>query len=56
MFKITIKTGEQGRPPVILVTESRALARSCYLLCEENNLECEVVVEVKPRLVKFKGV
>ena len=56
MYIITIKTGQQGSPPLKLETISRPLARSCRILCLANKLECEVTEEVKPRPVKFKGV
>ena len=41
---------------VKLQTEVRSRARAVKLLAQENDLTCEVVVETKPRPVKFKGV
>ena len=54
MFIITIKTGKQGESPLKLQTENRHYARACQLLCWANELECEVVKEVKPQTVKFR--
>jgi len=54
MYLITIKTEKPGESPLKLQTESRHLAKSCSYLCEENELECEVVREVKLQPVKFR--
>jgi hypothetical protein len=56
MYKISIYD-VAGKVAILkLVTKSRSLARSAALLGEENKLKVEVVAEVEPRTVKFKGV
>ena len=40
---------------VCLETSTRSLARSVQLLAAENSLLCEVLVEQKPREVKFRA-
>jgi len=56
MYLITISIPKEGVSPLKLKTKKRPLARAVQLLCKENGLEVEIVVEVSPRPVKFKGV
>lgn len=56
MYKITIQHHMKDTPALKVNTESRNTARSVALLGKENNLKVEVMVESKPRVVKFKGV
>ncbi|MBA7567279.1 hypothetical protein ES708_08988 [subsurface metagenome] len=53
MYHLTLIT-DLGE--VKLKTTERIRARALKLLAQENDLVCEVVVETKPREVKFKGV
>lgn len=39
-----------------LETADRKLARAMQLLAIENDLDCEVLIEQKPKVVKFKGI
>ncbi len=41
---------------ITLRSENRNYMRNLELLCWENKLPCQTVVEVVPRAVKFKGV
>lgn len=56
MYKITILSIDSETLILTLETENRFLARSVALLCKENGLKCEVVREVVPVPVTFKGV
>lgn len=57
MYKIVIKTDTTGEEiDLVLLTEKRPRARAVYELLLENNLECEVLREVEPVAVKFKGL
>lgn len=55
MYKIIIMGADESQD-IVLFTDKRALARAAVLLCNENNLVCEVVREVKVIPVKFKGI
>ena len=56
MFTIVIPNPEEGQSPITLHTLKRNLARAARELGNENNMAIEVTEEVKPRVVKFKGV
>ena len=56
MYRITIQHPKEGQQPLVLQTEKRALANSVALVARENKLDYEVVTEVSPRIVKFKGL
>ena len=56
MYNITITHPVVGQQPLKLKTEHRHYARVISLLGEENHVKVEVVAEVAPRVVKFKGV
>lgn len=55
MFTITILT-TLSKEPLVLMTDVRSQSRIVVLVCKENGLPVEVTEEVKPRIVKFKGV
>ena len=55
MFKITIHTAN-GEVLLDLTTVNRHAARYAYILCQENDLECKVVKEQVPLVIKFKDV
>lgn len=56
MFTIAIPNNDPKGEPIILKTERRNLARAAKELGNENKIVVEVTEEVKPRVVKFKGV
>ena len=56
MYQIKIPHPQQGQAALRLQTENRNLARAAMMLGQENHLAVEVTEEVKPRVVKFKGV
>uniref|UniRef100_A0A6H1ZYI2 Uncharacterized protein n=1 Tax=viral metagenome TaxID=1070528 RepID=A0A6H1ZYI2_9ZZZZ len=56
MYRITIQHPKEGQEPLVLQTDTRNLARSVVQLARENKLDYEVVTEVSPRIVKFKGL
>ena len=55
MFKIDIQDCD-GNELLVVETTERKLARAMSLLGEENDLKVTVTEEVKPRVLKFKGV
>ena len=56
MYQITIKTKDGAETLLALKTKSRKDARSVKAVAKENELPCEVTVEVEARAVKFKGI
>lgn len=56
MYRATIKgvLALDGR--LTMESENRAHMRALESLCIENELTCEIVVDVAPRVVKFKGI
>ena len=56
MFNINIKGIVIQGDKLTLKTDNRNVARNAEILCRENGLDVETVVEVAPRVVKFKDV
>lgn len=56
MYIVTIPHPEADQKPIKFETEERKLARMAYLVGQAIGVEVEVVAEVKPKSVKFKGV
>ena len=56
MFQATIRKLDAEDVLLKLQSESRRQMFYLRMLCDENHLLCEVTEEVKPRVVKFKGV
>jgi len=56
MFIAVVKELGAEKEYLVFRSENRNYMRNLQLLCKENKLECEVTEEVKPRVVKFKGV
>jgi len=55
MYIVTIPHPIEGNDPIKFETEERKLARMAYLVGQAIKVEVEVVAEVKPKAVKFKG-
>jgi len=55
MFTATIKGVELKDGELTLSSDNRNYMRNLELLCRENKLSCVTTVEVKPRVVTFKG-
>ena len=55
-YQIIIARPGETECIIKFVTASRSLARSAYLLAKENGLNVEVVEELAPRAIKFKGI
>jgi len=56
MLEAKIKVKELEGNVLTLKSEDRTAMRGLAIVCKENDLECVVEVEAKPRVVKFKGV
>ena len=54
MYRVTIKDPKDAETLLELNTEKRAYARAVKLCGEENGLLVDVMVDVAPRVVKFK--
>jgi len=55
VYTAKIKLPEHCEDDLVLKSENRNYMRNLELLCKENELSCVTTVEVKPRVVTFKG-
>lgn len=55
MYTAKIALPEYCENELILQSDNRNYMRNLELLCAENKVSCVTTVEVKPRVVTFKG-
>ncbi len=55
MFRAVVRVCLDEDEGLLFVSRNRPLMRSLDLLCKENGYDCEVVVDVEPKVVKFKA-